>query len=145
MSVFGETKIHWYVFECEDYCESDSYTDMKGLVNCLLCKKKLKRPKYNSVINYIDGIKFHSLKEGRRYSDLLLLVKAGEIRDLKLQVKYSLDVNGIHITNYYADFVYIDCRFETTVVEDAKGKRIQPYPIKAKLMLACHGIEILET
>jgi hypothetical protein len=96
-------------------------------------------------VNYIEGKRFASLKEGRRYSELLLLVKAGEIRDLQLQVKYSLDVNGVHITNYYADFVYIDCRFETTVVEDAKGKRIQPYPIKAKLMLACHGIEILET
>jgi hypothetical protein len=93
----------------------------------------------------VDNIRFHSIKEARRYSELLLAVQAGEIRDLQLQVKYSLDVNGVHICNYYADFVYHDYRTETTVVEDSKGKRIQPYPIKAKLMKACHGIDILET
>ena len=101
--------------------------------------------KYNAVITEVDGIKFHSRKEANRYAELQLLVKAASIRDLQLQVKYSLDVNGVHICNYIADFVYHDYRYEKTIVEDSKGKRIQPYPIKAKLMKACHGIEILET
>ena len=101
--------------------------------------------KYNSVITEVDGIKFHSRKEANRYAELQLLVKAASIRDLQLQVKYSLDVNGVHICNYIADFVYHDYRYEKTIVEDSKGKRIQPYPIKAKLMKACHNIDIFET
>jgi hypothetical protein len=149
MSVFGETKIHWYMFECADYCKDDNYTNIKGLITCPVCKKKLKRTKYNSVISYVNGIKFHSKKEANRYAELLLLVKAGEIRDLKLQVKYSLDVSGVHICNYYADFVYIDCRFETTVVEDVKGMKsggaYSVFKLKEKLMLAIHKIDIFET
>jgi hypothetical protein len=101
--------------------------------------------KYNAVISYVDGIRFASKKEMYRYNELKLLVKIGEIRDLKLQVKYPLVVNDVHICDYVADFTYVDCRFEKLVVEDVKGKKIQPYPIKKKLMLACHGIEILET
>lgn len=101
--------------------------------------------KYNAVVSYSDGIRFSSKKEMHRYNELQLLVKAGEIGDLKLQVKYSLDVNGVHITNYYADFVYTDFHTMKTIVEDAKGKRIQPYPIKKALMKAIHDIDILET
>lgn len=101
--------------------------------------------KYNSVITEVGNIKFHSKKEAARYQELLLAVNAGEIRDLQLQVKYSLDVNGVHICNYIADFVYFDFRYSKTIVEDSKGKRIQPYPIKAKLMKALHDIDILET
>jgi hypothetical protein len=85
------------------------------------------------------------MKEMRRYNELQLLVKAGEIGDLKLQVKYPLVVNGVKICDYIADFTYTDYRTMKTIVEDVKGKRIQPYPIKCKLMLACHGITILET
>ena len=101
--------------------------------------------KYNAVITEVDGIRFASKKEANRWSELQLMVKAGEIRDLQRQVKFSLDVNGVHICNYIADFTYWDYRFCKTIVEDSKGKRIQPYPIKAKLMKACHGIEVFET
>ena len=101
--------------------------------------------KYNSVITEVDGIKFHSRKEANRYAELQLLVKAASIRDLRLQVKYSLDVNGVHICNYIADFVYHDYRYEKTIVEDSKGVRTVDYKLKAKLMKACHNIDILET
>jgi hypothetical protein len=101
--------------------------------------------KYNSVMCYSDGIRFSSKKEMYRYNELQLLVKAGEIGDLKLQVKYPLVVNGVQICNYIADFTYTDFRTMHTVVEDVKGKKVQPYPIKCKLMKACHGIDILET
>ena len=101
--------------------------------------------KYNSVATEVEGIRFHSKKEATRYQELKLMERAGEIKDLQLQVKYSLDVNGVHICNYIADFVYFDYRFSKVIVEDTKGKRIQPYPIKAKLMKACHDIDIFET
>ena len=101
--------------------------------------------KYNAVISYSDGIRFASKKEMYRYNELQLLVKAGEIGDLKLQVKYPLVVNDIKICDYIADFTYTDYRTMKTIVEDVKGKRIQPYPIKCKLMKACYDIDILET
>jgi len=101
--------------------------------------------KYRSDITVVDGIKFRSKREAHRYTELILLVKAGEIKDLQLQVKYSLDVNDVHICNYLADFVYWDIRLCETIVEDSKGRRIQPYQIKAKLMKACHNIDIVET
>ena len=101
--------------------------------------------KYNSVVCYSGDIRFASMKEMRRYNELQLLVKAGEIGDLKLQVKYPLVVNDVQICNYIADMVYTDYRTMQTVVEDVKGMKTPVYRLKAKLMKACHGIDILET
>ena len=101
--------------------------------------------KYNSVVCYSGDIRFASMKEMRRYNELQLLVKAGEIGDLKLQVKYPLVVNGVQICNYIADMVYTDYRTMQTVVNDVKGMKTPVYRLKCKLMLACHGITILET
>ena len=101
--------------------------------------------KYNSRITYVDGIKFHSVKEAHRYSELLLAVTAGEIKDLQLQVPYKITVNGMLICDYFADFVYYDYRFSKVIVEDTKGMRTTVYKLKKKLMKACHDIDIFET
>ncbi len=101
--------------------------------------------KYNSVVSYSDGIRFSSIKEMRRYNELRLLVKAGEIGDLKLQVKYPIVVNGIKICNYICDFEYLDLRTMKKITEDAKGMKTQVYRLKAKLMKALYDIDILET
>lgn len=92
-----------------------------------------------------DGKSFHSRKERRRYEDLRLLERTGEISDLQLQVKYALEVNGLLICHYYADFKYFLTKERRWVVEDAKGFKTDSYRIKCKLMRAVHGIEILET
>jgi uncharacterized protein YukJ len=101
--------------------------------------------KYNAVLSYSDGIRFASKKEMYRYNELQLLVKAGEIGDLKLQVKYPLVVNGIKICDYFCDFQYLDYRTMKTITEDAKGVKTPVYRLKCKLMKACRGIDILET
>jgi hypothetical protein len=80
--------------------------------------------KYGNKKVVIDGIEFDSKKEARRYRELKLLEKAGEIKDLQMQVKYILipaqrepDTVGVrggikkgkHIEKecaYVADFVY---------------------------------------
>lgn len=46
--------------------------------------------KYNAKKVEIDGITFDSKKEAARYCDLKLMQRAGEIRDLQLQVEYEL-------------------------------------------------------
>lgn len=108
----------------------------------LLTKKE---SKYHARKTVVDGIKFHSAKEARRYSELKMLEKSGGIRDLKLQVKFPLDVQGVHICNYVCDFHYLDIEKGDIVVEDSKGMRTPEYKLKRKLMLAIYGIEILET
>lgn len=101
--------------------------------------------KYNAQPTEVDGIKFASIKEGKRYRDLKLLELAGRIRDLRLQVEYELNPSGDFSYKYVADFVYIDTVTGEEVVEDVKGNRTREYKRKRKLMRKVHGIRILET
>jgi Protein of unknown function (DUF1064) len=100
--------------------------------------------KYHAHMTVVDGIKFASAAEARRYGELKLLLWSGQIADLQLQVPYRLEVNGCLITTYVADFVYTDSR-GTLHVEDTKGFPTRLYRLKKKLMQACHGITIEES
>jgi len=104
--------------------------------------------KYHNIIAYVDGQKFDSHKEARRFMELKLMEKAGEITNLQRQVKYELIPKQtsdkakrvIMPVNYYADFVYEENG--ETVVEDVKGVKTPEFIIKAKLMLWRYGIWI---
>nr|DAS28354.1 MAG TPA: Endonuclease [Caudoviricetes sp.] len=102
--------------------------------------------KYHNRKVEIDGIKFDSIKEGERYLELKLLLKAGKIRDLQMQVEFELIPKqaGEQACKYKADFVYHMADTGKMVVEDVKGKRTREYIIKRKLMLWRHGIKIVE-
>lgn len=121
------------------------------------------RSKYGSRKVTVDGITFDSRKEAARYQELKLLERAGEIRDLKRQVKYVLIPAQRAFTNeidkkgnfkkgkllerecaYIADFVYIDMKTGRITVEDTKGFKTKDYIIKRKLMLHAYGIRIKE-
>ena len=104
------------------------------------------RNKYHASKTEIDGIRFDSRKEAARYSELKLLERAGEIRDLQLQVPFELipKQEGERACTYVADFVYHIAGTGEMVVEDAKGMRTDVYKIKRKLMLYRHGIRIHE-
>jgi hypothetical protein len=104
--------------------------------------KQTKANKYKNQEIEIDGIKFKSKKESRRYVELRMLQKAGEITDLRLQVPYELNEGGAFSYKYLADFVYI--RGGKEVVEDAKGYRTKEYKKKKRLMKKVHNIEIKE-
>ena len=97
-------------------------------------------------------LRFDSQKEARRYDHLILRQQAGEIRDLRLQVDFTLqeaytDQEGrrIRAIRYRADFTYKE-RDGRLVVEDVKSRptRTREYLIKRKLMKDRHGIEITE-
>ena len=112
----------------------------------------------------VDGMTFDSKHEYRRWCELKLLVKAGEIHDLQRQVKFELipaqyeryerisQKTGKRLADgqrcvekavcYIADFVYREG--DRMVVEDAKGVRTPEYILKRKLMLARHGVKIRE-
>ena len=104
----------------------------------------MRSSKYNAVKTEVDGIVFDSKLEAKRYSELKMLLRSGIISDLELQKKFELRVNGVLICKYVADFYYLD-QSGRQVVEDVKGVRNPVYSIKAKLMIACHGLRILET
>jgi hypothetical protein len=98
----------------------------------------------NRRINTPDGW-FDSHRELKRWGELKLLERAGQIKNLKRQVEYELvpKVAGFRASYYVADFVYDEKG--KTVVEDSKGFKDRLYMLKRKLMMWRHGIAILET
>lgn len=106
-----------------------------------------------------EPIRFPSQREARRFDQLMLQLRAGMIRDLKLQQCYTLQAayitpEGEHIRGitYRADFSYERATapdvtgevYWLPVVEDAKGKRTDVYIMKKKLMKERLGISIVE-
>lgn len=105
---------------------------------------KPKHNKYNNRKTIIDGIKFDSLLEARRYTQLLALKRGGLIKDLVLQPVFNIEVNGKKICKYIADFKYYDTKLGTTIIEDAKGMKTDVYKLKKKLVEALYNIKIIE-
>ena len=126
----------------------------------------LKRKYGNKKITAGNGQVFDSKKEYRRYCELTLLERAGEITNLQRQVHYLLIPEQRAPSTevykrgprtgqpkpgpvlerrvvYIADFVYQENG--ETVVEDAKGMRTKEYVLKRKMMLYRYGIRIKET
>lgn len=101
------------------------------------------RSKYRNIRTIVDGHKFASKKEARRYTELRLLEKAGKIGNLLLQVRFPIYTNGYTVCHYVADFEYWENGMH--VIEDCKGFRTPLYKLKAALMQAIRGITIKET
>lgn len=104
-----------------------------------------------------DGTLMHfdSKREARRYMDLWLMQRSGEITNLRTQVKYPLLPKQVHpdgtrerTIDYVADFVYE--KDGETVVEDSKGFRntssaaYRVFVMKRKMMLYFHGVTVRE-
>ena len=115
---------------------------------------KMKKPsKYNNRKVELDGFTFDSQKEARRYSELKLLVRVGEISELELQksfvlaesVKFNNEPRAKPAIRYVADFAYMENG--VMIVEDVKSKATKSLPVyrmKKHLMKSVHGIEIQE-
>jgi len=103
------------------------------------------RSKYRNKKTLVDNIWFDSKKESDRYLELKLLERAGEIFDLKLQPKFPIEIGGVKICTYIADFEYQEQGNPYKTIEDVKGMLTPIYRLKKKLMRAVHGVEILET
>lgn len=113
--------------------------------------KPAKESKYKNRKVVIDGHTFDSKKESKRYIDLKLLVKAGEISDLQMQVVFVLvpavvlDGRKKPDMRYVADFTYVQGGLK--IVEDVKSlatRKLAAYRQKKHLMKSVHGIEIQE-
>lgn len=105
-------------------------------------KRPAKPSKFLNKKTVVDGIEFDSLKESRRYGQLRLLERAGEITNLEVHPKYVLSVNDVRIGTYAPDFRYQ--RSGQVVCEDVKSKPTitEMFRWKAKHLKAEHGITV---
>jgi len=123
----------------------------------MLSTKTKKPPKYGNTRTVLDGIKFASAKESRRYAELKLLERAGLISALELQPSFILapgvtfhDGEKKRSLRYVADFSY---RVEQDgdhfrVVEDVKSEATRKdklYRTKKHLMKSVLGLDITES
>jgi hypothetical protein len=56
----------------------------------------------------LGGVVFASKKEMKRYAELQLLQRAGEVQDLELQPEFRVSINDQHFCTYTADFAYTE-------------------------------------
>ncbi len=106
--------------------------------------------KYNSKSVEIDGIKFASKMEGKRYSKLKEMERENIISDLELQPSFLLQDGFTRDKKKYRPIVYVaDFRYkigDKVIVEDVKGFKTPEYKLKKKLLLYKYeGFEFKET
>lgn len=139
---------------------------MRTKANTLLraAVRAQKKPhKYHAQAVVVDGIRFASKAEARRYGELKLLQKTGEIRRLAVQPGFDLAVHGVEfiptglpslIGQYRGDFFYERLNKAQSwgeaiwerVVEDVKSPatRTALYRWKVKHLKAQYGIDVRE-
>lgn len=114
-------------------------------------ERKATKKKFGNVPTKRNGIKFDSKKEALRYDQLMVMLRAGEISDLKLQPQYTLqesyvtpESERVRAIRYVADFSY--WQKGEFVVEDVKSKATATaqYKLKKKLMQERFGISVKE-
>lgn len=126
-------------------CNADMTFTLNDIKNSACAKlnphlfeeKEKKKSKYKNEKVELDGYKFDSKREARRYVELRTLLTIGEITDLKVHERFKLSV-----CVYEADFTYY--RNGEFIVEDSKGFRTKEYRLKKKLMKSELNIEIKE-
>ncbi len=95
-----------------------------------------KQNKYKNQKAEYAGITFDSKKERDRYRYLEMLQRSGMIRELQIQVPFTLidkNKNGSAV-KYIADFVYFDIEKKRQIIEDVKGVKTPVYKLKKRLM-----------
>ncbi len=110
-----------------------------------------KQNKYKNKKVQYDEMTFDSKKEYSYYLKYKLMEQAGEIKDLKMQVPFTLietfklQDKTYRKTIYKADFTYYDKQGKYHVIDvKSKATRTQVYKLKKKLMAWKYGIEIEE-
>jgi len=109
-----------------------------------------RRNKYAAKRTELDGIPFDSKREAKRWAELCLLERAGEIADLRRQVVLELEGrDGPLLTRtgrrmrLTMDFAYTDLATGRTIYEDAKGVPTRDYEVR-RAVAAAQGVEVIE-
>ncbi len=114
-----------------------------------------RRNKYRAKPEIVDGIRFASRREAKRYRELKLMEVSDLIVDLELQPKYKLGTDDAPVlyrsdrcpngrrASYFADFRYLNKLTGETVIEDVKGFDNQLGRLKRAVVEAQYSIEIV--
>ena len=104
--------------------------------------------KFRAKPQVIDGIRFDSKKEAKRWAELCLLQRQGEIADLQRQVPIMLEGrDGPLLTKtgrkmrMTLDFSYTDTKTGLTVYEDAKGMETRDFLVR-NAVAAAQGVKV---
>ncbi|MCR5876953.1 DUF1064 domain-containing protein [Phenylobacterium sp. J367] len=104
-----------------------------------------RKTKYGNRKTTVGGIEFDSAKEAKRWGELQLLERAGQITNLRRQVPYPLTVDGVRVAKLIVDFEYREKG--EVVVEDVKSAYTRTLPVwrlKSKLFKAIYGFPVRE-
>lgn len=95
--------------------------------------------KFRAIATELDGIKFASKKEAKRYRELKILQQSGELLFFLRQVPFHLPAN----VKYICDFL---CFWDdgTVTIEDVKGIKTPMYILKKKQLEVIYPIRITE-
>jgi len=97
--------------------------------------------KYNARKVKLDGYTFDSKIEARRYGELKLLEKAGEVWDIEVHPRFPIFLKGKKICDVVLDFVYC-CEKKLIAYEDVKGYQTSESKLRIKLVEAYNGIKV---
>ena len=97
------------------------------------------RHKFRAKPQELDGIKFASKKEAKRYQQLKMLQNSGEILFFLRQVPFHLQAG----VKYVCDYLIFWTNGEVTI-EDVKGIKTDMYILKKKMVEATYPITITE-
>ena len=91
----------------------------------------------------LGQIVFASKKEMKRYAELRLLERAGEIQGLELQPEFRVSINDQHYCTYTADFAYTEKG--ERVIEELKSTgtaKDAAYRLRKKAAELFYGIKV---
>ena len=79
---------------------------MQDVTRRELTMPQKRRSKYNARKTTVDGIVFDSAKEAKRYQLLMFCGLSGGVRNLEFQPFWVVEVAGVKICTYRADYRY---------------------------------------
>lgn len=97
--------------------------------------------KYHAKSTQYQGITYHSKLEAAYAEELSLREMAKDIKSWERQVKLDLKVNGMHITNYYIDFV-INHNDGSREYVECKGLEMEVWKLKWRILEATFEDEL---
>lgn len=124
----------------------------EGLKRAFAAARATRKPhKYGAKPTTVDGIRFASKAEAKRYGELKFLQRSGMISGLTLQPRYDIYALAFRAAPVKIGFYKADFRYRVPVldgwkdvIEDVKGVRTEAYRLKKKLVEAQYGITITE-
>lgn len=94
-----------------------------------------KKNKYGAKKQSYNGNKYDSTFEAKVAEELDWRLKAGELIEVRRQVKCTLNVRTVFITNYYVDFRTVDKHGQVNYIE-VKGFETAEWKLKKRLFIA---------